>query len=292
MKLYAQNWEKAHYTCYNYETIRDKAPFCLSAFFKIKKDRKFLNLVKAITFDFWQTIYIDNQELNIKRDELRALKIWKYLTGIGHNNLRLEAVEQSVQIANDFGLSLWYKGVVISIDNCVSEMGGFLGIPFNDAETHTITEIMGLATLETAPPLAPFIEIQLPELAKKYRLGIVSDTGLTSAKFLRCLLLRDNIISYFTALGFSDELGYSKPNPTIFQLTLQLLGAVSSESVHIGDLIQTDIYGAKRAGMRTIQYTNELGEKYTGKFKAENQSLLPDAVINNFCDIQLVINDW
>ena len=249
-------------------------------------------MVKAITFDFWQTIYIDNQELNIKRDELRALKIWQYLTGIGHNNLRLGDVEKSVQTANDFGLSLWYEGVVISIDDCISEMGKVLGITFNSVENHTLTEIMGLATLETAPPLAPFIETQLPELAKEYRLGIVSDTGLTSAKFLRCLLLRDNIISHFAVLGFSDEMGYSKPDPSIFHLTLQHLGVASSESVHIGDLIQTDICGAKRAGMRAIQYTNELGKKYTGKFKAENQGLVPDAVINNFCDIQLVINDW
>ena len=79
-------------------------------------------MIKAITFDFWQTIYIDSQELNIKRDELRAFKIWKYLTEIGHN-LRLVDVEQSVQIANDFGLSLWYEGLVISIDDCISEVG-------------------------------------------------------------------------------------------------------------------------------------------------------------------------
>ena len=82
-------------------------------------------MVKAITFDFWQTIYIDNQELNIKRDELRALKIWQYLTGIGHNYLRLEAVEQSVHIANDFGVSLWYEGAVIYVLQvvvCVNRM--------------------------------------------------------------------------------------------------------------------------------------------------------------------------
>ena len=117
-------------------------------------------MVKAITFDFWQTIYIDNQELNLKRDELRAFKTWKYLTGIGHNNLKLGDVEQSVQTANDFGLSLWYEGLVISIDDCISEMGKVLGITFNSVENHTLTEIMGLATLETAPPLAPFIETQ------------------------------------------------------------------------------------------------------------------------------------
>lgn len=249
-------------------------------------------MIKAITFDFWQTIYIDNQELNLKRDKLRAFKTWKYLTGIGHNNLRLGDVEKSVQTANDFGLSLWYEGVVISIDDCISEMGKVLGITFNSVENHTLTEIMGLATLETAPPLAPFIETQLPELAKKYRLGIVSDTGLTSAKFLRCLLLRDNIISHFAALGFSDEMGYSKPDPIIFHLTLKHLGVAPSESVHIGDLIQTDICGAKRAGMRAIQYTNESQKQYTNEFKTDNQNLAADAVIDNFRNIKLVIDDW
>ena len=249
-------------------------------------------MVKAITFDFWQTIYIDNQELNVKRDELRAFKTWKYLVEIGHNNLRLEDVERSVEAANNFGLSLWYEGFVITIDDCIAEMGKVLGIKFNGVETHSITEIMGLATLETAPPLAPFVETQLPELAKEYRLGIVSDTGLTSAKFLRCLLSRDDIISYFLALGFSDEMGYSKPNPIIFHLTLQQLGVASSESVHIGDLIQTDICGAKRAGMRTIQYTNGSQKQYTNEFKTDIQNLAADAVIDNFCNIKLVIADW
>jgi len=248
-------------------------------------------LIKAITFDFWQTIYIDSQELNIKRDELRAFKIWKYLTEIGHN-LRLVDVEQSVQIANDFGLSLWYEGLVISIDDCISEVGKVLGIAFNGEKTRTITEIMGMATLETAPTLAPFIQTELPGLAEKYRLGIVSDTGLTSARFLRRLLSRDKIISHFTALGFSDEMGYSKPEPTIFHLTLQQLGVASSESVHIGDLVQTDIRGAKSAGMRTIQYANGAQKQYNNEFKTGNQNLVADAIIDNFRNIKAVIDNW
>ena len=71
-------------------------------------------MIKAITFDFWQTIYIDSQELNIKRDELRAFKIWKYLTETGHN-LRLVDVEQSVQIANDLACHFGMKGLLFPL---------------------------------------------------------------------------------------------------------------------------------------------------------------------------------
>ena len=184
------------------------------------------------------------------------------------------------------------QGWKIEKEVIVNDAFGVLGIAFNGEKTRTITEIMGMATLETAPTLAPFIQTELPGLAKKYRLGIVSDTGLTSARFLRRLLSRDKIISHFTALGFSDEMGYSKPEPTIFHLTLQQLGVASSESVHIGDLVQTDIRGAKSAGMRTIQYANGAQKQYNNDFKTGNQNLVADAIIDNFRNIKAVIDNW
>ncbi len=57
---------------------------------------------------------------------------------------------------------------------------------------------------------------------------------------------------YFHTIITSEESGIEKPDPRIFQLALDRLGAQASEAVMIGDHITSDIEGAHRAGIRTI----------------------------------------
>jgi putative hydrolase of the HAD superfamily len=72
---------------------------------------------------------------------------------------------------------------------------------------------------------------------------------------LRDWMASQRILSYFTHLTFSDELGVSKPHPDAFLTTLSRLEVLPEEAVHIGDLPRTDIAGAKGVGMRAIRFT-------------------------------------
>jgi HAD superfamily hydrolase (TIGR01549 family) len=86
------------------------------------------------------------------------------------------------------------------------------------------------------------------------KLGLISDTGLTPGRILRGFLERDGLLPHFSALTFSDETGFPKPDPRMFHRTLAPLGVPPAEAAHVGDTPRTDIAGARAAGMRAIRF--------------------------------------
>ena len=52
------------------------------------------------------------------------------------------------------------------------------------------------------------------------------------------------------AIGISEELGASKPDPAAFTATLELMGSAPDHTVMVGDHLDWDVRGALAAGMR------------------------------------------
>lgn len=50
----------------------------------------------------------------------------------------------------------------------------------------------------------------------------------------------------------SDALGVAKPDPAIFRTALSAMGARAADSLYVGDAFQTDVVGARAAGMRVV----------------------------------------
>ena len=51
---------------------------------------------------------------------------------------------------------------------------------------------------------------------------------------------------------FSNEAGIRKPNKEIFLGTLERMRVMPEEAMHVGDDSETDVAGAKNAGMKGI----------------------------------------
>jgi putative hydrolase of the HAD superfamily len=65
--------------------------------------------------------------------------------------------------------------------------------------------------------------------------------------------LRDEgLLEFFPVRIYSSSVRYRKPHPRIFEMALSEVGVAANRALFIGDLLATDIAGAKRAGMRTI----------------------------------------
>ena len=71
-----------------------------------------------------------------------------------------------------------------------------------------------------------------------------------------------NIIDYFDDLTFSDEIGLLKPETMIFQVALRKLAWGPKESVFIGDSQQSDIAGAKNAGLAAHLFSKSKDDLY------------------------------
>ena len=68
-----------------------------------------------------------------------------------------------------------------------------------------------------------------------------------------------------------------KPSPRMFRLALQLANEEASRGVMVGDQIETDVLGARRAGVRTILVLTGVETSETVK----HSRIKPDAVIEN-----------
>ena len=82
-----------------------------------------------------------------------------------------------------------------------------------------------------------------------YQLAIVSNGGHdTRLNTIRGLGVAD----YFEEIISSGLVGFSKPQPEIFQITAQRLGVLPEHCLYIGDHPINDIQGAKNAGMHAL----------------------------------------
>ncbi len=77
------------------------------------------------------------------------------------------------------------------------------------------------------------------------RLGVVSnwDPGLEH------LLARLDLRAVFSVIIGSADVGVAKPDPRIFRLATEALGVAPEQTLHVGDLYDYDIVGARTAGL-------------------------------------------
>ncbi len=82
------------------------------------------------------------------------------------------------------------------------------------------------------------------------RLGVVSNADGRVEDQLRLFGLRE----HFEVVVDSDRAGVAKPDPRIFHLALAQMGLPPDEAVYVGDIMDVDVDGAERAGMRGVLY--------------------------------------
>jgi putative hydrolase of the HAD superfamily len=81
---------------------------------------------------------------------------------------------------------------------------------------------------------------------------------MAGGRVLRQVLERHGLLHFFAATVFSNELGVPKPHPAIFEHARAALGGIApAEALHVGDMEQLDVEGARRGGMHAALYAPE-----------------------------------
>jgi HAD superfamily hydrolase (TIGR01549 family) len=91
-------------------------------------------------------------------------------------------------------------------------------------------------------------EAALRTLAGRYRLGVVSNANGTVRKKLE----RVGLGQFFETVVDSAEEGIEKPDPRLFRIALDRLGARAEETAYVGDIFKVDVVGARAAGLLAI----------------------------------------
>lgn len=81
-----------------------------------------------------------------------------------------------------------------------------------------------------------------------YRLGVVSNADGTVENLLEDAGLRPHL----DVVVDSHRVGVEKPDPRIFSIALERMGADADESLYAGDLYAVDVVGAREAGLSAV----------------------------------------
>lgn len=97
----------------------------------------------------------------------------------------------------------------------------------------------------------------LEYLKNKYELHIITN-GFEEVQLLK--MEKSGVLQYFNQIITSEAVGVKKPDPKVFEFSLQKASASKKESIMIGDNLEADIMGAINFGIEAI-YCNFEGEK-------------------------------
>jgi HAD superfamily hydrolase (TIGR01509 family) len=121
----------------------------------------------------------------------------------------------------------------------------------------------------------------LQKLHGKYKLGLISNFAIPECGWK--LLEKFGLKRFFDVVVISGEVNRRKPSPEIFERALKILGVEASKAVFVGDMLDLDVIGPKKVGMKTVL----IGRK-TMK---ENADAKPDKTITCLSELLAVLED-
>ena len=215
----------------------------------------------ALTIDLWLTLAgeIDNLKVKTespKRSQLRINMTYDLLKRFGEDisYQTLEHAFKSVskQINSDHakGTDILFKQRLIemlhNIDNDLPRRLSPIGIS-------AIATIIDYSFICIPPTLFKGTINALCTLSKlPVKIGLISNTGLTSPVGYRRWFQDLGILDFFHHITFSNGVACAKPDKSIFELTLKELDIRPENAIHIGDNLYSDIWGANQVGMKSI----------------------------------------
>jgi HAD superfamily hydrolase (TIGR01509 family) len=95
----------------------------------------------------------------------------------------------------------------------------------------------------------------LRALKERHRLAVVSNFDYTPTA--RHVLEREGVADLFETIVVSDEVGWRKPKPVIFERALEHLAIRPGEALFVGDRADIDVVGAQAVGMASAWINRE-----------------------------------
>lgn len=244
--------------------------------------------LNTVTFDLWQTLIIDTPEVSRPRAQRRLNGILEVLKRDGHTAYAYEDLQRANRSAFkvlDAIRDQELKDVTFDeqIDLYIREVDPALpGKLSAEGRSGVVREYID-SYMENPPRVDEHARDVLHAITKMgLKIGLICNTGATPGFTQRVFLGQAGIAQFFDVLVFSDEERLSKPAPRIFHLTLERLGAVPEQTVHVGDHALNDVVGAKQAGLRAIWLRRD---------PAAACSVKPDASIDSLRETLRALTD-
>jgi len=230
-------------------------------------------MIEIITFDLWNTILHNKSYKNVR---VKILQDFLTQKGLAINLNDIERTYEETFHRFNYNSELNEHRHIYNRKRLEKFFKSY-NLDISSLEIKKLTKTFEGYMLNDPPTLKEGAHEVLYHLSKTYKIGLISDTGVTPGHIIKKMLQNHGILNFFKATIFSDEVGYYKPNPIIFNIAIKKLNGTPEKAVHIGDKLETDIKGARNAGMYTVWIkNNNPTEKYEIK---------PDYIINNLFEL-------
>lgn len=210
-------------------------------------------MLKVITFDLddtlwdvWPIIYRAEARMQAWLAE-RYPRITQHYDSAGLREVAYRIAREQPEIAHD-KTEMRLRGL-----RYVAQEQGY---PVELAEAAYQVFFAARNEVDLFPDVLPVIQ----SLAEDYTLGALSNGNAD--------LTRTPLGPYFDFHFNAIQVGAEKPDPAMFQATLEHTGAKPEEIVHIGDHHAHDILGAQQLGLRTI-WVNRKDQDWAGDTPAD-----------------------
>lgn len=198
----------------NYDTI----------FFDIGNTLFFYN------YEFLRDMLAERFQVKLTLDEIRN----------GHNAMRLSVVTDGLngKLSHD---ELWWEAY----------RRWFLGLGIPEEDVRQVSEAV------RNHPFRHLFWSKMEEGTREmldwfrergFKLGVISN----AEGQIKRLIEHANLGDRFDAIIDSDVVGFVKPDERIFMHAVERVGSRPERSVHVGDLFEVDVTGARRAGLTPI----------------------------------------
>ncbi len=245
--------------------------------------------VRAITFDLWDTVFIDDSDEPkrsarglMPKPVTRRDLVWKSLQD--SDPLDRNVIDVAYDTTDAAFRQVWYsQNITWTVAQRLSVLLKGLSAKMDDHPFDQLVRLHEDMELDPMPDLAPGVKQALEILHQKYKLGVISDAIFSPGRALRSLLDHYGLLGYFDSFIFSDEIGFAKPTPAVFEAAAKELHVNVNELVHIGDRPAKDITGPKALGAKAILCTVVKDRS--------SKDVSADAVCSDFVDLPEIINN-
>lgn len=147
---------------------------------------------------------------------------------------------RTIQVTNDAGRGWLYFNLILDE----------LGIERSPATDEALAELHAYHEASNLWELVP--DEVIPALSRLRDRGLRLTVVSNANGRLGALLERVHLAASFDCVLDSHDEGVEKPDPRLFEIALERSRATRDSTIHVGDLYQVDVLGARAAGLRGV----------------------------------------
>jgi putative hydrolase of the HAD superfamily len=217
--------------------------------------------IKAVIMDFGGTLVEGGLEWEPYHQSIRAILKGK---GYPHN---MKDLKKALRSALDKLNNIRNKGKELTFEEVYASFLTRLGLP---SDPETIEELHENYKYYFKSHFFNCTEKVLQKLSSRYKLALLSNT-MSNQPHIK--LEEAGYDKYFDVIICSRDIGVRKPNPEAFKRVLDMLGVKPENTVHVGDSVEADMYGARESRITGIW------------IKSSDQPIWNGRAINNICEL-------